>query len=84
MLHAAAPAELRMAVFLVRERIEADIRRMILGEIGVAPRVVRLVPSKWMVKSSAGKPARSTNRTKFLRENPELAPASPADEDRHG
>src|SRR5262249_4285970 len=50
-----------------RAAVEGDIRRAILGEIGVAPRVVRLVPPKWMVKSSAGKVARSTNRERYLR-----------------
>jgi fatty-acyl-CoA synthase len=53
-----------------RAHVEGEIRRAILGEIGVAPRVVHLVPPKWMVKSSAGKVARSTNRERFLREPP--------------
>ena len=55
-----------------RQKIEVEIRRAVLGEIGVAPRIVHLVPPKWTVKSTAGKPARSTNRRKFLREHPEL------------
>jgi fatty-acyl-CoA synthase len=47
---------------------EAHLRRRILAEIGVTPRVVRLMPPRWMVKSTAGKPARSTCRERFLRE----------------
>jgi fatty-acyl-CoA synthase len=47
---------------------EAQLRRRVLTEIGVAPRVVRLMPPRWMVKSTAGKPARSTCRERFLRE----------------
>lgn len=55
-----------------RGPIEAEIRQAVLGEMGIAPRIVHLVPPKWMVKSTAGKPARSTNRRRFLREHPEL------------
>src|SRR5439155_6088090 len=49
-----------------RGRLETEIRSAIIGELDVAPRIVYLVPPKWMVKSTAGKPARSTNREKFL------------------
>jgi acyl-CoA synthetase (AMP-forming)/AMP-acid ligase II len=49
-----------------RGRLEAEIRSAIIGELDVAPRIIHLVPPKWMVKSTAGKPARSTNREKFL------------------
>jgi acyl-CoA synthetase (AMP-forming)/AMP-acid ligase II len=55
-----------------RERVEADLRRRVLAEIGVAPKQVMFLPPRWLVKSSAGKIARSTNRAKFLREFPEL------------
>jgi acyl-CoA synthetase (AMP-forming)/AMP-acid ligase II len=51
-----------------RRAVEADLRRIVVGEFDVVPRVVQLVPPKWIIKSTAGKPARSINRDKFLRE----------------
>lgn len=54
-------------------QIAAEIRESILAAIGVAPRIVHIVPPRWIIKSTAGKPARSTNREKFLRENPDLS-----------
>lgn len=66
-------AEVNDAVDLERSAsIEADVRKSVLGEIGVALRIVHLVPPKWLVKSTAGKPARSTNRKKYLQEHPEM------------
>ncbi|MFQ5739484.1 MAG: AMP-binding protein [Acidobacteriota bacterium] len=56
-----------------KPRIAVEIRRDILAIIGVAPRFVQIVPPRWVVKSTAGKPARSTNRVKFLKERPELS-----------
>lgn len=52
--------------------IEADIRRRVVAGLGVAARAVYVKPPKWIVKSTAGKPARSTTREKLLREHPEL------------
>ena len=52
--------------------IQADIRRRVLDEVGVPARLVYLVPPKWIVKSTAGKPARSTTRRKLLELHPEL------------
>ncbi len=70
-------AEVTDEVLLERcGQIELELRRAVLGEFGVAPRAVRLVPPKWVVKSTAGKPARSTNRRKFLREHPEYSSES--------
>jgi acyl-CoA synthetase (AMP-forming)/AMP-acid ligase II len=69
-------AEVSEEIYLERnQEIQLDIRRHILSEMGVAPRVVHLVPPKWIVKSTAGKPARSTNREKFFREHPESDPS---------
>ncbi len=51
-----------------RQSIAMEIRRSIVAEMGVAPRFVHVVPPHWLVKSTAGKPARSTNREKFLKE----------------
>jgi fatty-acyl-CoA synthase len=52
--------------------IEREIRSQIVAASGVAVRTIFLKPPKWIVKSTAGKPARSTTREKLLREHPEL------------
>jgi len=52
--------------------IERAIRQAILAELGVAVRAIYLKPPRWIVKSTAGKPARSTTRDKFLAEHPEV------------
>ena len=52
--------------------IERTIRNAIVAELDVAPRAVYLKPPRWIVKSTAGKPARSTTREKLLAEHPEL------------
>ncbi len=54
--------------------IEREIRSQIVAASGVAVRTIFLKPPKWIVKSTAGKPARSTTREKLLREHPELQP----------
>jgi acyl-CoA synthetase (AMP-forming)/AMP-acid ligase II len=53
--------------------IERAIRQAILAELGVAVRAIYLKPLRWIVKSTAGKPARSTTRDKFLAEHPEVS-----------
>lgn len=58
--------------FAEKEKIEIDIRGRIVAGLGVAVRTVLLKPPKWIVKSTAGKPARSATREKLLREHPEL------------
>jgi acyl-CoA synthetase (AMP-forming)/AMP-acid ligase II len=52
--------------------IERAILNAVVAELGVAPRAVYIKPPKWIVKSTAGKPARSTSRHKLLQEQPEL------------
>lgn len=52
--------------------IEREIRSKVVAEMGVAVRTIFLKPPKWIVKSTAGKAARSTTREKLLREHPEL------------
>jgi fatty-acyl-CoA synthase len=52
--------------------IEQDIRRRVVVGLGAAVRSIFLKPPKWIVKSTAGKAARSTTREKLLREHPEL------------
>jgi fatty-acyl-CoA synthase len=53
-------------------KIEQAIRNAIVTELDVAPRAIFLKPPAWIVKSTAGKPARSTTREKLLAEHPEL------------
>ena len=53
-------------------KIEQAIRNAIVTELDVAPRAIFLKPPAWIVKSTAGKPARSTTREKLLTEHPEL------------
>ena len=52
--------------------IEQQIRNSVVAGLGVAVRDIYLKPPKWIVKSTAGKAARSSTRDKFLREHPEL------------
>jgi acyl-CoA synthetase (AMP-forming)/AMP-acid ligase II len=53
-------------------QIERELRAKVFAEIGVAVRFLFLKPPKWIVKSTAGKPARSTTGEKLLREHPNL------------
>ncbi len=53
--------------------IEREIRSSVVANMGVAVRTIFLKPPKWIVKSTAGKAARSTTREKLLAEHPELA-----------
>ncbi len=55
------------------DRIEPEIRAAVVANMGVAVRTIFLKPPKWIVKSTAGKAARSATREKLLREHPELA-----------
>ncbi|MGP0019572.1 MAG: AMP-binding protein [Candidatus Sulfotelmatobacter sp.] len=52
--------------------IDSEIRRRVAAGLGVAIRTIFLKPPKWIVKSTAGKAARSATREKLLREHPEL------------
>ena len=54
------------------DAIERELRAQLMANMGVAARRIFLKPPKWIVKSTAGKPARSTTREKLLREHPEL------------
>ncbi len=58
--------------------VEREIRAAVVAELGVAVRAVYLKPPRWIVKSTAGKPARSTTREKLLKEHPELASTEPS------
>lgn len=54
------------------DEIEREVRGRIVGEMGVAVRTILLKPPKWIVKSTAGKAARSASCEKLLGEHPEL------------
>jgi acyl-CoA synthetase (AMP-forming)/AMP-acid ligase II len=51
---------------------EQEIRTAVVQGMGVAVRTVFLMPPKWIVKSTAGKPARAATRAKLQAEHPEL------------
>jgi len=52
--------------------IEGEIRSSVVAGMGIAIRTIFLKPPKWIVKSTAGKPARSATREKLVQEHPEL------------
>lgn len=52
--------------------IEQEIRSLVIAGLGVAVRQIFLKPPRWIVKSTAGKPARAGTREKLLREHPDL------------
>jgi acyl-CoA synthetase (AMP-forming)/AMP-acid ligase II len=52
--------------------LEQEIRSGVVAGLGVAVRTIFLKPPKWIVKSTAGKAARSATREKLLHEHPEL------------
>jgi fatty-acyl-CoA synthase len=58
------------------QRIESELKNAIVGELGVAARRIYLKPPRWVVKSTAGKPARSTTREKLVAEHQELQSTS--------
>lgn len=51
-----------------RAVIAEAIRDHLTRNSDVAVRTVYLVPSRWLIKTSSGKVARSANREKYLRE----------------
>lgn len=55
--------------------VERAVRGAIVAELGVAVRALYLKPPKWIVKSTAGKPARAITRDKLIAEHPELGGA---------
>ncbi len=48
------------------DRMEKEIRSLIVASLGVAPRFVKAVPQRWIVKSTAGKISRRDTRNRFL------------------
>jgi fatty-acyl-CoA synthase len=53
--------------------IEQAVRTSVVAELGVSVRRVVLKPPKWIVKSTAGKPARSSTREKLRAEEHDSA-----------
>jgi acyl-CoA synthetase (AMP-forming)/AMP-acid ligase II len=53
------------------DEIEREIREKVVAGLGVAVRTILLKPPKWIVKSTAGKPARAATQEKLFREHPE-------------
>jgi fatty-acyl-CoA synthase len=54
------------------DRMEKEIQSLIIASLGVAPRFVRVVPQRWIVKSTAGKISRRDTRNRFLEEQQAL------------
>jgi len=52
--------------------VEREIRSQVTAGLGVAVGTIFLKPPKWIVKSTAGKPARSATFEKLQKEHPEL------------
>jgi hypothetical protein len=48
------------------DRMEKEIQSLIIASLGVAPRFVKVVPQRWIVKSTAGKISRRDTRNRFL------------------
>ncbi len=48
--------------------IENQIRELISSSVGITIRYVRVIPERWIIKSTAGKISRRETRLKFLRE----------------
>ena len=66
-------AEVEKQELLARTReIEQQIRSSIVAALGIAVKRILLKPPKWIVKSTAGKPARATTRKKLFDEEPEM------------
>jgi acyl-CoA synthetase (AMP-forming)/AMP-acid ligase II len=61
-------AELRDGVGMDGNSIEREVQARVLTGIGIAPRYVRVVPERWIVKSTAGKISRKDTREKFMKQ----------------
>ena len=55
-------------------KIEQEIRGLVVAGLGIAVRKILLKPPRWIVKSTAGKAARSATREKLFLEHRELSP----------
>jgi fatty-acyl-CoA synthase len=52
--------------------IEREVRSRVVEGLGISVKTIFLKPPRWIVKSTAGKTARSSTREKLLREHPAL------------
>lgn len=52
--------------------IERELRNAVKAELGIAVGHLFIKPPRWIVKSTAGKPARATTREKLVAEHPNL------------
>jgi fatty-acyl-CoA synthase len=59
--------------------MEKEIQSLIIASLGVAPRFVRVVPQRWIVKSTAGKISRRDTRNRFLEEQQAFPPVEAQD-----
>jgi acyl-CoA synthetase (AMP-forming)/AMP-acid ligase II len=57
-------------------QLEQEIRSKVVAGLGIAVKTILLKPPKWIVKSTAGKAARSATREKLSLEHPELSAES--------
>jgi fatty-acyl-CoA synthase len=68
-------AEVRESADLENAQIiERELRSAVKAELGVAVGLFFIKPPRWIVKSTAGKPARGTTREKLTAEHPNLLP----------
>lgn len=61
--------------------LEQALRQRVLAELDVAVKRIYLKPRAWLVKSTAGKPARAATRAKLWRDHPELVSRYPESDD---
>jgi fatty-acyl-CoA synthase len=59
-------------------RLALGIRNAVAQELDCTPRDVRVVPPRWLVKSTAGKLARADNRSKYLENFMKVSSKRPA------
>lgn len=51
-----------------QRKLADDVRKYVTINSAVALRYVKIVPAKWIIKTSSGKPARTANKEKYLKE----------------
>jgi len=62
-------AESDLADETEQRKLADDVRKYVTINSAVALRYVRIVPAKWIIKTSSGKPARTANKEKYLKES---------------
>lgn len=51
-----------------QRKLADDVRKYVTTNSAIALRYVQIVPKKWIVKTSSGKPSRTANKEKYLKE----------------